>query len=53
MFLTGAKDGQLLCPTAGAVFMLLRLAIAATAMHAKKGVRIRAGRGWLPSALPS
>ena len=35
MFLTGAKDGQLLCPTAGAVFMLLRLAMSAAAMHAK------------------
>ena len=29
MFLTGAKDGQLLCPTAGVVFMLLRSAMSA------------------------
>ena len=33
MFLTGAKDGQLLCPTAGAVFMLLRSAMSAPAGH--------------------
>ena len=33
MFLTGAKDGQLLCPTAGAVFMLLRSAMSAAAGH--------------------
>ena len=34
MFRRSSRDGRLLCPTAGAVFMLLRSAMSAAAGHA-------------------
>ena len=68
MFRRSSRDGQLLRPTAGAVFMMLRLAMAAAAGHAIsplmlsagvpgyssycKRVHIRAGQGWLASTGP-
>ena len=49
MFRRSSRDGQLLRPTAGAVFMMLRLAMTAAAGHAISPLMLSAGVRDIPA----